>query len=303
MPTGNCTLVGDVTGGEKYPAYNLTLTGGNVAIACGIVGALDINGTAVALPTAIGAAPAVNSSLSLTSPGNQSSDGSSGRAYTAPPPPTPFQPTLNLTNSLCMTASDNSNLCFVNGTYSAQSGSLGFSTSKATSLSIGPASRLVVTESVLARSKGAIYAHAPAPPPTYDAKPVTYTTNQTATDTQFAADMANMLKHNRDNTFTVHVPSDPDAACLYTQPRGRGDVACFGPGGGDLPAGLKGKVLSVKCLGRASVEMFANGYGDAFSHVVDTEEDDLSVVKTGGQVKFADVVASIWVYLEPEAVG
>jgi hypothetical protein len=295
MPQGNCSLVGDVTGGEKYAAYNITITGGAVAIACGIVGAIDVNGTASPLP----GAPANQSiPLSLVNNGNQSSDGSSGRAYLAPPPMAPFQSTLNLTNSICMGAPDGSKLCFPNGTYGSQDGGLGFDSTKANTLILDVNSSLVITESTRARSHG-IYAHAPAPPPTYIDHKVTYKTNQSATDTAFAGDMQNMIKYKKDNTFTVNVPTEPDAACFYQQPLGLGDFACFGPGGGDLPPGLKGNTKSVKAYGRASVEIFANSYGNSFAHIIDTYEDDLSQLPYDKQSSFADVASSIWVYLEP----
>ena len=299
MPQGNCSLVGDVTGGEKYPAYNITIRGGAVAIACGIVGAVDMNGTASPLPDAPPLPTSDQSTpLSLISPGNQSSDGSSGRAYLAPPPTAPFQTTLNLTNSICMSAPSGSSLWFPNGTYSSQGGSLGFDSSKANTLTLDANSSLVITESTRARSKG-IYAHAPAPPPTYIDHLVTYKTNQSAADTDFSMDMQNMIKYKKDNTFTVNVPTEPDVACFYQQPMGKGDFACFGPGGGDLPAGLKGKTRSVKAFGRVSVEVFANNYGNSFAHIIDTYEDDLAGLPYDKQSSFADVAASIWVYLEP----
>ena len=197
-----------------------------------------------------------------------------------------------------MAASDGSKLCFPNGTYPNQDGGLGFDTTKATTLDLFPNSSLVITESTRARSKG-VYAHAPAPPPTYVDHTVTYTTNQTAAQTSFASDMQNMIKYKKDNTFTVNVPLEPDAACFYQQQSGFGDFACFGPGGGDLPDGLKGNVKSVKAYGRASVEIFAKGYGNSFAHIVDTYEDDLTGVPYDKQSSLADVAASIWVYLEP----
>ena len=308
MPQGNCSLVGDVSGGEKFPAYNITLQGGAVAIACGVIGAINVNGTARPLPGAplLPGKDLYNGSLaahqsvplSIASPGNQSSDGSSGRAYLAPPPVSPFQMTLNLTNSICMSAPDGSNLYFPNGTYSSQGGSLGFDSTKANTLSLAAKSSLVVTESAKAKSKG-IYAHAPAPPPTYVNHQVTYNTNQSATDTKFAADMQDMVKYKEDNTFAVNVQIEPDAVCFYEQPLGKGDFACFGPGGGDLPAALKGKARSVKAFGSASVEVFANGYGNSFSHIFDTYQDDLAQLPYDKQSSFADVAASIWVYLEP----
>lgn len=298
MPQGNCSLVGDTSGGERYPAYNMTIKGGAVAIACGIVGAINVNGTATPLPGASLSAN-MSHSLSLVSPGNDSSDGSSGHAYIAPPPKSSFKKTLNLTNSICMTAPGGSNLCFPNGTYSAQSGSLGFDSTKADTLILSaPGSSVVVPVSKMAKSKG-VYAHAQAPPPTYVDQPIVFSTNQSATaNPAFAADMRDMAKYHQGNTFTVHCPTPPDAVCLYTQPYGRGDVACFGPGGGDLPQGLKGKARSVKAFGRASVEVFAYSYGNSFGKIFDTYEDDLASLPYNTSHTFADVAMSIWVYLE-----
>lgn len=109
--------------------------------------------------------------------------------------------------------------------------------------------------------------------------------------------MRNMAKYHQANTFTVHCPTPPDAVCLYTQPYGKGDVACFGPGGGDLPPGLKGHALSVRAYGRASVEMFAGSYGNSFARIFDTYEDDLAGLRYNASLTFADVAMSIWVYL------
>lgn len=308
MPEGNCTLVGDVSGGEKYAAYNITVRGGAVAIACGIVGAINVNGTGEPLP---GVPPLSGSKLmsnssnshqiiphSIVSPGNQSSDGSTGRAYLAPPRVAPFQKTLNLTNSICMSAPDGSKQYFPNGTYSRQRGSLGFDTTKANTLSLVVNSSLIITESSKARSKG-VYAHAPAPPQTYVDHHVTYKTNQSATDINFADDMKNVIKYEQDNTFTVNVSAEPDAVCFYQQSFGKGDFACFGPGGGDLPAALKGKSKSIKAFGRASVEVFANNYGNSFARIFDTFEDDLGQIPYDKHSTFAEVATSIWVYLEP----
>lgn len=299
MPQGNCSLIGDVTGGEKFAAYNITVRGGAVSIACGIVGAIDMNGTASALPGTQVSPNSQSIPLALVNPGNQSSDGSSGRGYLAPPPITPFQTALNLSNSICLSALPGGNTFWLpNGTYSRQDGSLGFDTTKANALSLAANSSIVVTETAQIFNP-LTFGYAYSLPPTYVNHENTYTTNQSVADVNFAQDMQDMIKYKTDNTFAVNVPTQPDAACFYQQPLGKGNFACFGPGGGDLSPGLKNNIRSVKAYGRASVEIFAKNYGNSFAHIVDTYEDDLAHISYDKDSNFGNVASAIWVYLEP----
>ena len=303
MPKGNCSLIGDVVGGEKFTAYNITLRGGAVSIACGIAGAINMNGTASPLSSAplslTNTSSLTNQSmpLSLTNLGNQSSDGSSGRGYLAPPPPSQFQPALNLSNSMCLVALPGGNtLCLPNGTYSRQDGSLGFDSAKANTLTLAANSSLTATVITISKTER-IGPNAPLPP--LQTAYHQYKTNQSVADVVFGQDMQNINQHDRYNTFAVNIPTQPDAACFYQQLYGRGNFACFGPGGGDLPPGLKNNIKSVKAYGRASVEIFANNYGNRFAHIVDTYESDLSQLPYDKQTTFGDVAAAIWVYIEP----
>lgn len=66
-----------------------------------------------------------------------------------------------------MTAPGDSSLCLPNGTYSAQSGSLGFDTAKANALLLSTPGNCSVVVPVSKKVKDkASYAHAPGPPPT-----------------------------------------------------------------------------------------------------------------------------------------
>ena len=311
MPQGNCSLIGDIIGGEKFPAYNLTLRGGAVAIACGIVGAINANGTAIplssmpangtALPLLSMPPSLANQStpLSLLNPGNQSSDGSSGRGYLAPPPISPFQTTLNLSNSIRLSAFPGGNDFYLpNGSYSRQDGSLGFDTVKANTLTLAVNSSIAITETINPGRHG-IGPYQQASPLKYPDHQAIYTTNQSVADVDFAKNMQDMIKYNKDNTFTVNVPTEPDAACFYQKPYGKGNFACFGPGGGDLPPGLKNNTRSIKAYGRTSVEIFALNYGNRFAHIIDTYVDDLAHLPYDAHSNIGNVASSIWIYLEP----
>ena len=150
----------------------------------------------------------------------------------------------------------------------------------------------------MAKSKG-VHAHAQAPSPTYVDQAIVFSTNQSATaNPAVATDIRDMSKYHQGNIFTVHCPPPSDAVYLYTQPYGRGDIACFGLGGGDLPQGLKGKARSVKVFGWASVEVFAYSYGNSFAKIFDTYEDDLASLPCNTSHTFVDVAVSIWLYLE-----
>ncbi|KAI9848784.1 MAG: hypothetical protein M1838_000394 [Thelocarpon superellum] len=286
MPQGDCVLVGDVTVGDAYPAYNMTIKGAPVVIACGIVSAI-LNSTAVSSAEANGTMP--TGSISL---GNQSSDGSSGTAYIAPPPPAPFQTdVLNSTNAICLGPDAEHLVCLPNGTYTQQKGSLGFlDTQKVTTLRLSPGSYVAIEESVTPYAR----AGQPRDPPNLHVV-TRYTTNQSASDHNFTIDMKRMAYYDP-NTVDFIVPSaDPDVVCLFTDTKYAGDVQCFGPGGGDLPPALRGNVKSLICHGQAAVELFATNYSNAFAYQFDTYVDDLTKLPQN----FASLLHAMWVRIEP----
>ena len=290
-PQGDCNLVGDVTGGTHYPAYNMTIRDEQVTIACGIISAIDRNGTSAPIDPG---SSNVSMSVPLLSPGNQSADGSSGR-YFAPLPESPFQSTLNSTNAVCMGGSGG-NYCLPNGTYEQQKGSLGFDITQVNTLTLPQGSSLRLHLPSRARPG---YAHALAAAPTYS-RIVVYSTNQTAANGQFARDVEQSTV-DEDYFFDVLVPQQPDCVCFFQQTSYQGDVQCFGPGGGDLPPALQGQVGSVIAHGDAAVEIFAGEYGFKDSMIIDTAMNDLTKVKYDNTTSFSEKAQTMFIYLEPAA--
>ena len=318
MPNGDCVLVGDMTGGDRYPAYNLTIKNGAVSIACGIQSAININGTAVAINhltanqtlSYTGSLVNTSSTLSdgtwamdavalLVNAGNQSSDGGSGQGFIVPPPISPFENTLNWTNSICMNGTGGS-MCFPNGTYGPQHGTLGFDSTKVNTLTLWPGSSLnfSISEPVDAHLE-MVHVGRPANP--YRPLAEKFDSNQTAAaDPRFAGAMSAMPNYE-DHTFDVLIANgvSADCVCLFVQPRYHGDAVCLGPGGGDLPTALVGNVRSVAAHGNAAVEIFADSYGNKFAHTIDTYHEDLTELTYDANSNFAEHAHSVWIYLEP----
>lgn len=74
-----------------------------------------------------------------------------------------------------------------------------------------------------------------------------------------------------------------------------GDVACFGVGGGDLPANIKGRAMSVSCHGGVSVWLYVESYGDAGGVEVRGDVDDLGKEDYGVDGHLGNRVVSMWV--------
>ena len=189
QPGGDCLLVNEAANKQYLPDYNITVLGGQAAIACNLSAGfyngttlipLDsqglpvdtqgepINATAILDQAAINLTASNDTTLNSTnpltnntfgiddpnqtpmnppsgspiSPGSTSTDNQAGH-HIDPPPPTSFQTqVINATNSACLSGPGFGNLCLPNGTYSVQDGSTGFTTTKATTLTLPPGSSL-----------------------------------------------------------------------------------------------------------------------------------------------------------------
>lgn len=224
-----------------------------------------------------------------SSPGSLSTDGRSGEGYIPPPPPSPFLPSLNASNSACFTTrSMKQNFCLPNGTYSVQGKTFGFKSTDIHSILMpdAPNTRLVVQ-----------YAPMPAAPGVIETK--TYTQNES-----FTSRMAPDPFFFGTGTFDVLIPNvaPPPVACLFTKPNFLGDVTCVGLGGGNMTEG-KNKIASVDILGGATVTLFPNGYGDLGSQRFTVSVPDLGLVPYGTNDVMKGHVAAVLVQGSEIEVG
>jgi hypothetical protein len=231
------------------------------------------------------------SGSSQASPSNSSSDGSVGRGYVAPPTAFPF---TNLTGAtlLCL-AGSKGNMCFANGSYSHQQGGFGYSNSGTTELNMPQGAVLnfsLVTFEVAV---------------THDVRDVSHHTvnaNQSAQDRTFAQQSFSggigIFGGAAGNTFTMDVFL-PDAStpviCLFTSTKYQGDAACFGSGGGDLPAIYQSKAQSLAVHGNATVWLYAESYGDTSAQFVSTSVEDLATVPYNVNSGFSKQIKAMWV--------
>ena len=261
-PGGDCKLVSDAANSLNIPEYNLTIIGQPVAIACNLSAAEVIGGTVIPLD------PNNNIIPTNVSAGNSSTDGQNGHQISVPSP-TPFEQLLNATNSICLSGSGG-NLCVPAGQYDIQRGSLGFDSSQADTLTMPPGASI---------SWYNIGASMPHSGPSRNL--VRFSNNQTPVNRFFKNSMASASTSGANgggaiwNASLPGIP-DPPVICLFTQTDRNGDVACFGPGGGNLTAGISGKSSSISVHGNATVEVYAQYYGDAGSATVTSDILDLS---------------------------
>jgi len=261
-PGGDCKLISDAANSLNIPEYNLTITGQPVAVACNLSAAEVIGGTVIPLD------PISSMTATNVSAGNSSTDGQNGHQISVPAP-TPFEQLLNSTNAICLSGSGGS-LCLPAGQYDTQRGSLGFDSSQADTLTMPPGASISWNES------GQTGPHGLGGGPTLTKT----TTNQTA-NPAFKQKMAAQAHSGPDGAAAIWnatlpgIPAPP-VVCLYTKTDRNGDMACFGPGGGNVTAGIAGKAVSISVHGGATAEIYALYYGDAGSATVTSDVLDLS---------------------------
>lgn len=292
-PGGDCKISDPSANPTSFPAYNITVTGLPVSIACNITAAINLGGTAVAVGAI--APPAgfdqgssdanantTTNSTDVQSPGQASTNGLPG-AYQAPPPPSDFLPVFNATNSICMTGSSGSS-CFPNGTYDAQDGAFGFATTGVTSMTLPPNSFLRINTTTFqfhAENK-------------YSSN--TYTTSRS--DKAFVDDIQtfNTTSLKKTGRIDVVVPgTPPPGACFFTQADYHGDVFCLGPGGGNFTAAGSGKAESVMLYGNAIAYLFPNAYANEGEIKLTASIPDLKTEPYGTNSNFAGRVVAAWI--------
>lgn len=282
-PGGDCKLVSDAANSLNIPDYNMTITGQPVAIACGLSAALEIGGTVIPLNPSNN-----NLTIASVSSGTNSTDGQNGHQLAAPAP-IPFQSLLNATTAVCLSG-PGGGLCVPSGQYDIQRGSLGFDSSKVDTLNMpaGASIRWYDTQAAM-----------PHAGPTQSL--VSYTTNQTSADTHFAAAMAsaptsgpNGAGSSWNATLPAGMPDQP-VICLFTETDHNGDVACFGPGGGNVTGGISRKASSIAVHGNATAEVYAQAYGDAGSATITSDVLDLTLEPYGTDDNFYQKIVAMWV--------
>ncbi|KAI9670043.1 MAG: hypothetical protein M1817_004523 [Caeruleum heppii] len=278
-PGGDCRLVNDAANALHLPELNVTISGQPVAIACNLSSTQDISGTVVALADNRTNSAFANTSIPLfVSSGNASSDGKNGHFLTAPP--LNGFVSLNATDTVCL-GTETSILCLPNGTYDRQEGHVGFESRGVINLT------MPLNASTLWRING--YPGGPRTPTPLIKK--RYATNQTASDTGFADDM-----RKENGPFDIIVPGDaPSAVCLFAKTKYKGDVVCYGPGGGEINGGMRGKAQSIAVHGSASAWIYAERYGDSGGVEVTSSIEDLTGQIYGSTGNFNQKIVAMWV--------
>lgn len=297
-PGGDCKLVTD-SGPFNYANYNLTTTGAPVAIACGLTPDLKPDGTSNLIKNATDIAPsngtypgsAGNGSLpSIPSFSTNSSTDGVGHTVSAPNPPVPFQSPLSSSNAVCLSGSGGAQ-CFPSGTYSTQSGSLGFESAKATNVTMPPGSWLAYKANDQYQGLGPGWVSTP---------PVNWTTNATSDTEAFQSVMSQQATIATDGTFDAHVSysdanPDPPVLCLFKEPQWKGDAFCYGVGSGTLPDNMVNQAQSLVPHGNVEFWIYAGRYGDAGGLQFSAAVPDLSRVAYGNGASFNKNIKALWI--------
>ena len=278
-PGGDCKLISNA-GGVDYTDYNLSLTGAPAAIACNLTASLNVGGTVVLIndTNANNGLPAA-----FSSPGNASTDGSVHEV--AAPVATGFASGLDASTSVCLDGTGGS-MCFPNGTYDIQQGSLGFDSSKVDSLTLPHGAALTFTIPAIGIE------HSPLRMVSW-----TYTTNQTPQDKAFSTHMASITADSiGPRTFNILLPGpSPPVVCLFTQLSYRGDVACYGPGTGGVGPQVANTPRSMSLHGSVTAWIYGQYYGDDGGQLISTDIPDLTAIPLGVAGTFDKMIKALWV--------
>ena len=255
-PGGDCKLVTDV-GSYDYLQYNLTVTGAPVAIACN----LSANANATDLST------------------------TDGQTHWVPPPQPAlgFPAALNASNAFCFGGAGG-DLCLPNGTYSTQTGLLGFNSGQTSRFS------MPVGANISFLSDGGARWVQPT-----DADGNTVHSNASTDAATVQGFMGHQAKLSDSGPLEVFVPGpDPPVVCLFTEPNYQGDVSCYGPGSGDLPPAVQNSTRSIQQHGSVSFWIYPTSYHAKDAQVFSSSLADLTSVQNGGP-SFANSVKALWI--------
>ena len=289
-PKGDCKIVVH-PGDQYYPGPNITLSGDAGAIACGITGAINVDGVAIPID------PDLNGIKPKTSSDSSQATDNSGGAYVAPPPAAPFKP-LSQKDYVCLVSSKNENFCFPPGKYGGAQHDMGWNIRDINGLTLPGEDN---GWKLATHYQGIKPTRVAGPDPVIDH---TYTTNQDPKKPgdnykDFTTDMDKLDKNREDQaSFTVTGPNDgPDpVCCLFEKASFGGNVWCAGLGGGDVPKEWKDKAKSVSCHAGAQVWIYAEKYGDAGGALISGNVDDLKNEVYGKDKKsFSGNVKAVWI--------
>ena len=312
---GDCKILSDGPNGIHYPTYNTTVKGRPVAIACNLTAAnfpdsipnIAYNSSSTSsvtqasstsTPYSFSNSPTSSSNSTSNPPDHSStyssahdtSDGTAGRAYIAPPAPKPFM-NLNSTNCGCLSGTSGA-MCLPNGTYPAsQSGHWGLDPKGVNTLFMPAGSNFSYLALTQFMRGGSV------------STPVILKTNQSSSTRTFSDAMAALASQPQSQTptFSINIPrsvAPPPSACLFSLPNYLGDVVCFGVGGANLTDVYRNKAQSITVRGDASVWMYPQYYGDVAGLQTDTDVPDLQTFSygTGHDAQgFRNVIKALWI--------
>ncbi|MCJ1437719.1 hypothetical protein MMC27_007106 [Xylographa pallens] len=315
---GDCKMVAASLSGMNFPDYNYTLLNTPVSIACGI-GQVDIGANALPWGGFSGGNIATN-----FNPAGQSTDGNGGEAQTTYTGTiAPFQSLLSSTNGLCLSGTKGS-ICLPNGTYTPQTGSLGYNSQYTTAMTLPSSGGQLIVDStvsdierraftpdsdnvgaieyppndpyssLLERSPGGI-------PPSFQYSPTgkkkfEFDQNQSATNASFVRAFSG-LTSQKAGDIIVLTPNQavPPGACLFTQTNFQGDVQCLGVGAGPLPQNLVKASKSISVMGNATVWVYSGQFNDNTQQNLQGSVADLNNIPDGTNSGFQNMVVAMWI--------
>jgi hypothetical protein len=235
-----------------------------------------------------------NQSVSLEYPNSTvSSDGSTTRAYVAPPPPSVFLP-YNTSNSVCILSTSTS-LCLPNGTYGTSNGTLGFSTKGSSGLSLPNASASISFDLPSIEVDPPTANQGSIGDQLYNTTIHYFQNISTGSSSAFTGNM-NLLG-NSGRTFNVLAPNSPPGVCLHVLKDFMGDVQCFGLGGTNLTGPIINQASSLSIWGNATVWIYGQSYGDLGGVLLSVDSPDLSELPYGTQKTFGKTIKAMWISL------
>lgn len=269
QPGGDCKMVIPSISGVVEADYGLTVYGKQTTVACGIQAAFNVSGEGVPLDDLMR-----GRHVNITNAASQDTGGDSGEAFVAAPVASGFRKLTPADNVACFASSANRTYhCVPDGKYGKMDFSWGgWDLRQSDSL-------LLPQNTSVSWGK-------------YD----DYKTNQTAADENFRKDAARYNPKKDTMEFESYGEPSAPVVCLYDDFNYEGNVACFGPGGADLPEALRWNAKSLSVHGDAVAWVYPQTYGDAGAVYVTTDTPDLGVFPYGAKGNFTNQIAALWIH-------
>ncbi|KAI9893490.1 MAG: hypothetical protein M1814_006787 [Vezdaea aestivalis] len=289
-PNRDCKILSDPSEGFFLSVVNLTIYGRPVAIACGLNSSTLLNGTVPngiisgTNTTSTGGGQNLTPNSTYIYPNISTTGSSPFRAYEPAPALIPFVP-LTSDNATCL-SSTSGTLCLPSGNqYSIQTGLFNFSTTSLTTVTF-PATggtltfRSISADSQAAANKPGIRGGASNP------------RVETAYYSRSGSTGGNDTLNSRFSSALC--------VCVYSDTQFKGDVRCFGPGGGELEGSLRAKAKSVSLHANVTAWIYADKYDDRGGAYLTTDVADLGELtygnsETGGQKGWQMRVVALWI--------